>query len=66
MACQNQGHSDHQVRKLEEESSTLPTLMQAKSDTTHVHVFACPMHPEITGKEGDKCQKCSMALIHKD
>lgn len=24
--------------------------------------FACPMHPEVTGKDGDKCQKCGMKL----
>jgi len=24
--------------------------------------YVCPMHPEITGKEGDKCSKCGMAL----
>jgi ribosomal protein S27AE len=24
--------------------------------------FACPMHPEITGKEGEKCSKCGMFL----
>jgi hypothetical protein len=24
--------------------------------------FACPMHPEVTGKEGDKCHKCGMKL----
>jgi len=24
---------------------------------------SCPMHPEITGKEGDKCSKCGMALV---
>ena len=26
------------------------------------HEYACPMHPEITGKEGDKCSKCGMDL----
>ena len=26
-------------------------------------VFACPMHPEITGKEGEKCSKCGMDLV---
>ena len=26
------------------------------------HVFACPMHPEITGNEGDKCSECGMEL----
>lgn len=25
-------------------------------------VYACPMHPEVTGKAGDKCAKCGMAL----
>ena len=25
-------------------------------------VYACPMHPEVTGKEGDKCSKCGMKL----
>ncbi len=24
--------------------------------------YACPMHPEITGKMGDKCSKCGMDL----
>jgi len=25
--------------------------------------YSCPMHPEITGKEGDKCSKCGMELV---
>ncbi len=24
--------------------------------------YACPMHPEEKGKEGDKCSKCKMDL----
>ena len=24
--------------------------------------FSCPMHPEVTGKEGDRCPKCNMFL----
>jgi hypothetical protein len=32
-----------------------------KSDSTQT-VYACSMHPEVTGKEGDKCSKCGMAL----
>jgi hypothetical protein len=32
----------------------------------HEHVYACPMHPEITGKEGDKCSKCGMKLVLVD
>ncbi len=30
------------------------------------HIYSCPMHPEVTGKEGDKCRKCGMALEHTD
>jgi len=26
------------------------------------HAYACPMHPEITGEEGDDCSKCGMKL----
>ncbi|MEO8591170.1 MAG: heavy metal-binding domain-containing protein [Flavobacteriales bacterium] len=35
-----------------------------KADSTGVSTqqYACPMHPEVTGKEGDKCPKCGMAL----
>lgn len=27
--------------------------------------YTCPMHPEVTGKQGDKCPKCGMDLTHK-
>jgi hypothetical protein len=30
------------------------------------HIWSCPMHPDVTGKEGDKCPKCGMALEHTD
>jgi len=30
--------------------------------SSHAHDFACPMHPEIDGHEGDKCSKCGMPL----
>ena len=30
------------------------------------HIYACPMHPEVTGKEGDDCPKCGMKLEHND
>ncbi len=30
------------------------------------HIYACPMHPEVTGKEGDECPKCGMKLEHND
>jgi hypothetical protein len=38
-----------------------------EGDTTKHHdemamVYVCTMHPEVTGKEGDKCSKCGMKL----
>ena len=32
-----------------------------KNDSTQI-VYACSMHPEVTGKKGDKCSKCGMDL----
>ena len=32
-----------------------------KMDST-MTAYACPMHPEEKGKEGDKCSKCGMML----
>ncbi len=28
----------------------------------HGQNYTCPMHPEVIGKEGDKCPKCGMSL----
>jgi Heavy metal binding domain len=40
------------------ENKTVETV--AVSDTAKT--YACSMHPEITGKKGDKCSECSMDL----
>jgi hypothetical protein len=37
-----------------------------KEHQQHSHndsLYACPMHPEVTGKQGDKCFKCGMDLV---
>lgn len=70
MACGT--GTDHSKHDHSDEAKTnAPSATEAKAEvktdtTKHVHVFACPMHPEVTGKEGEKCPKCSMALEHKD
>ena len=28
-------------------------------------MYACPMHPEVTGKKGDTCPKCGMELTEE-
>lgn len=52
MEGEKMDHKDHMKdgddQKMKEDSKTL--------------AYACPMHPEETGKKGDKCSKCGMAL----
>jgi hypothetical protein len=36
--------------------------MEHHQHTNNDSNYACPMHPEITGKKGDKCPKCGMEL----
>lgn len=38
----------------------------AQGDSSHIHTYACPMHPDIQGHEGEKCSKCGMPLEHMD
>lgn len=33
---------------------------EIKEETTEL--YACPMHPEVTGKQGEKCSRCGMEL----
>lgn len=43
------------------------TAGEKQTDTAdHEHTYSCPMHPEVRGKEGDKCPKCGMPLEHMD
>lgn len=47
-----------------EENDTTSNDKQMPMDSTQT-AYACPMHPDITGKEGDKCSKCGMKLEAK-
>lgn len=47
---------------------TVDTAGSSPADTTATEkpvaeqLFACPMHPEVKGKKGEKCSKCGMDL----
>lgn len=47
-------------QKNNEKDSVAKTTAQ---DTTEV--YACSMHPEVTGKKGETCSKCGMELTEK-
>lgn len=36
-----------------------------KTTTPQVATYACPMHPEVTGKKGARCPKCGMNLVQR-
>jgi hypothetical protein len=42
------------------------TKTEAMAAHSADHIYACPMHPEVVGKEGDECPKCGMKLEHND
>lgn len=56
-SCSNSNSNQHHTSDATE---------QQQADTKGV--YACPMHPEVTGKQGDKCSKCGMdlELVQKD
>lgn len=42
------------------------TVLQQKTEKEKVKtLYACPMHPEVTGQSTGKCSKCGMALKPK-
>ena len=43
------------------QSSSKPSKEEAQKTT-----YSCPMHPKVTGKQGDKCSKCGMDLTKTD
>lgn len=54
------GDKKEQADKQTQNDTTMQQDM--KMDTTQT-VYACPMHPEVTGKKGEKCSKCGMDLV---
>jgi hypothetical protein len=36
--------------------------LENSDNTAEGQLYACPMHPEVTGKQGEECSKCGMEL----
>jgi hypothetical protein len=53
-------------KKTEEEKSADATNIDHHEGEDHVHDFACPMHPDMRGHEGEKCNICGMPLEHME
>lgn len=70
-ACGTNSTNDQNHDHMMNDSTAMPSHEQGSmhnmGDSTAMHseegmAYACPMHPEVTGKEGDKCPKCGMYL----
>jgi hypothetical protein len=55
-ACTNSGNKQETVEQTAEHNH------EHTDGEEHEHNFVCPMHPEVTGHEGEKCPKCGMEL----
>jgi hypothetical protein len=42
------------------EATTETTAIENSDNTAEGQLYACPMHPEVTGKQGEECSKCGM------
>ncbi|KAA3640415.1 MAG: hypothetical protein DWQ02_02105 [Bacteroidetes bacterium] len=62
----NDGHEGHSHDNMEMKDTDHKEGTEMKGDMAETH--ACPMHPDIKGKEGDKCSECGMdlELMEKD
>ncbi len=58
-SCGNESHNN----KKEELSNEHSAVEQHQEGG---HIYACPMHPEITSAEEGICSKCGMKLEHND
>jgi hypothetical protein len=44
------------------ETGAETTTMETSENHTEGQLYSCPMHPEVTGKQGEECSKCGMEL----
>jgi formamidopyrimidine-DNA glycosylase len=47
---------------MQKEATTETTTIENSDNTAEGQLYACPMHPEVTGKQGEECSKCGMEL----
>ncbi|MEO5581435.1 MAG: heavy metal-binding domain-containing protein [Saprospiraceae bacterium] len=73
IACKNSATTNTPAATAVLTTDSAATAIIMMTDATHammaatdsVTVYVCTMHPEVTGKKGDKCPKCKMDLVAK-
>jgi ABC-type Fe3+-hydroxamate transport system substrate-binding protein len=61
MACNS--NSDKAKETTPVKTTTMDTTQKPETmNPVAEQLYACPMHPEVTGKKDEKCSKCGMKL----
>jgi len=56
-------NSNSENTKESSETKTVDTIIKNDEKKPVVEqLYACPMHPEVTGKKDESCSKCGMKL----
>jgi hypothetical protein len=58
ISCSSNSYNEDEATEQQDADAGTATIVE----TTH----SCPMHPAITGIEGDTCSKCGMDLVAAD
>lgn len=69
VSCNQKNKQDDTINNsmMQHDSTMMMSDSTMIDDNSHMNdtdakVYACPMHPEITGKKGDTCSECGMEL----
>jgi uncharacterized protein YcfL len=54
--------SDNAKKAIPKETITVDTITKENMNQVTEQLYACSMHPEVTGKKDEKCSKCGMNL----
>lgn len=61
VACNSNSNKVKEATPIETttvDTTTTPVIIQPAAE----QLYACSMHPEVTGKKDEKCSKCGMKL----
>ena len=62
IGCNSHAGHDHDHDEADTTVVDTTTVTAPPAAPVAEQLYACPMHPEVTGKKDEKCSKCGMKL----